>query len=243
MKHFDNYKFHPSSLGLIMTDSKVKDQLGETCKKHLIECYIAERYQRTKDFYNKYMEKGTLQEEESITLYSLVTKKFHRKNTETIENDFFIGTPDLFDGPEIRKAKKVLDIKTSWDVFTFFNVFADPLNKKYEWQLQAYMDLTGATSANLVYCLVDTPVHLINDAKRKLQWAMNVIDPEANPEFLKQCAQIEKNMTFKDIPMEERYFEFNFSRNDEMIERAHTRVKECREFLNEFSFKENKKAA
>jgi len=242
--NFDNYKFHPSSLVNIMTDAKSdKDILGATCKKYLAQCYVGERYGRKKDITSKYMEKGIVQEEESITLYSLVTKTFHKKNTEEIQNDFFIGTPDLYDGANILKAKKIIDIKTSWDIFTFFNVLTEPINKTYVWQLQAYMDLTGAQTANLVYCLVDTPPNLIEDAKRKLQWAMNVVNPLTHGEFIKQCEQIEKNMTFGDIPKEERYIEFSFPRDQDMIDRAHQRVKECREYLNTFSFKDIKKAA
>lgn len=242
--NFNNYKFHPSSLGSIMTGSKTdREAMGDTCRKHLVECYISERYNRTKDITNKYMEKGIVQEEESITLLSMVTKQFHKKNKETITNDYFIGTPDLFDGKDIYHAKKIIDIKSSWDIFTFFNVLSEPLNKNYQWQLQAYMDLTGAQSASLAYCLVDTPVGLIKDAQRKLQYVMNVIDPDTNPEFLKQCEQIERNMTFSDIPKEERLIEFTFARDNEMIEKAHKRIMECREYLNNFSFKEYSKAA
>lgn len=231
---FDNYLFHPSSLGTIMTASRDKDDpLGETCKKHLIECYIEKIYGRKKDITSKYLEKGIVQEEESITLYSLVTKKFHKKNIETITNDYFIGTPDLFEGKSIREASQIIDIKTSWDIFTFFAVLSSAeVNKNYQWQLQAYMDLTGATGAKLVYCLVDTPLNLINDAKRKLQWAMGVIDPDANPEFLAQCEQIEKNMTFQDIPKEDRYISFEFRRDQKKIDQAYLKLEACREFLN-----------
>lgn len=196
-----------------------------------MECYISEVYKRKRDFYNKYMEKGTIQEEESITLYSLATSKFHKKNTETISNDYFVGTPDLFEGNSICDATQIIDIKTSWDIFTFFEVLTKPVNKNYNWQLQAYMDLTNATSAKLVYCLVDTPPHLINDAKRKLQWAMNVIDPFAHPELLKQFDQIDRNMTFSDMPKEDRYLSFEFNRNQKEIDQAKAKIKLCREYL------------
>lgn len=240
--NFDKFLFHPSSLGNIMTDSRTRDPLGETCKSHLVECYINEVYGRKKDITNKYLEKGILQEEESITLYSLVTNKFHKKNKETISNDHFIGTPDLFDGKSISDATLIIDVKTSWDIFTFFNVMTKPVNKNYVWQLQAYMDLTGASKAKLVYCLVDTPLHLIDDAKRKLQWTMGVIDPDANQDFLQQCEQIEKNMIFSDIPNEEKYISFEFERNQEMIESAYERIGHCREFLNQFVSKKLVKA-
>lgn len=234
---FSNHKFHPSKLGEIMTPAKAKDdKLGETCKSALLEIWIEETYGRRKDITNKYMEKGTLQEEESITLYSLGTKTFYKKNTEQVSNDFLIGTPDLYKGETIMTAEEIKDIKTSWDLFTYFAVFSKPVNPKYKWQMQGYMDITGAKDSGLVYCLVDTPLHLIEDAKRKLQWAMNVIDPQANPELLKQFDQIEKNMTFSlDIPKEHRWIEFKISRDSEMIDEAHEKLPLCRNFLNELN--------
>lgn len=234
---FSNQKFHPSSLGLIMTPPKLKGEvLGETCKSALLEIWIEETYGRKKDITNKYMEKGVLQEEESITLYSLVTKTFFKKNTEQVSNDFLIGTPDLYKGESIMSATEIKDIKTSWDLFTFFGVFGQPVNKKYKWQMQGYMDITGAKDSGLVYCLVDTPLHLIEDAKRKLQWAMNIIDPQAHPEFQVQCDQIEKNMTFSlDIPKEHRWTEFKIPRDEAMIQEAHEKLPLCRTFLNELN--------
>ncbi len=239
--NFDDYLFHPSSGGDIMTDAKNKsDLLGETCKNKLLECWIEAKYGRKKDITNKYMEKGTQQEDESITLYSRVTKRFHKKNTETIRNKFLVGTPDLFEGDAIMKATEIIDIKTSWDIFTFYQVFHKPINKNYFWQLQGYMDITGAKSAKLVYCLVDTPENLINDAKRKLQWTMGVIDPSAqslNSEYHLQCLQIEKNMTFDDIPMKDRYIEFNFERDQAAIDKMHEKIILCREFMNSLNLK------
>lgn len=230
---FDNYKFHPSSLGLIMTESRTKEPLGETCKDHLMECYVREVYGREKDITNKYIEKGLLAEEDSITLYSTVTKTFYLKNKEQISNDYFIGTPDLYKGESILNATEVIDIKTSWDIFTFHQVLSKPIKKNYYWQLQAYMDLTGATVAKLVYCLVNTPFHLIEDEKKKALWKMGVIDPETDEKYLKVCEMIEKNSIFDDIPEQKRYIEFEIARNDEDIEKAQDRVELCREFLNE----------
>lgn len=246
MIDFNEYLFHPSSLGLLMTnaqgkkDTKTVDELGETARQHLLECWISEKYKREKDITNKYTEKGIVQEEESITLYSRVTKRFHKKNTEQISNDYFVGLPDLFEGESILKAEEVIDIKTSWDIFTFFSVLSKPINPRYEWQLQAYNDLTGAKLARLVYCLVDTPDNLIQDAKRKLQWAMNLIDPDANPDYVKKSLQIDRNMTFGDIPIEDKYIEFVFPRNQEKIEQAHARVLIGREFLNRLEDKKGK---
>lgn len=238
MKPFDNYLFHPSSLGRIMTNGRNKNEVfGETCKAHLMECYVSHMYGRTKDITSKYLEKGTEVEEDAITLYSRVKRKFFKKNKDEITNDFFIGTPDLFEGESIRSADIITDIKSPWDIFTFYNVLSKPINKDYQWQLLGYMDLTGAKVGKLAYCLVDAPLKLINDAKRKLEWSMGVIDPDADENYQAACEELEKLMTYGDIPIEERWIEFTVDRDDEMIKEAHDKIVLCREFLNELATK------
>lgn len=200
-----------------------------------MECYVSKKYDRYKDVTNKYIEKGLLAEEDSIDLYSLVKGAYFEKNKEIVENDYFIGTPDLFVGTSIRDAQIIIDLKTNWNIFTFFEVMSKSMDKKYFWQLQAYMDLTGAKLAKLVYCLVDTPLKLIEDEKRKLMYTMAVIDPEHDENYLKACERVQKNGTYSlDIPAEDRYIEFSVPRDQERIDQAHERVKECREFLNAF---------
>jgi hypothetical protein len=216
-----------------MTESRTKDQFGETCKAHLMECYVAQTYGRFKDVTNKYIEKGLVAEEDSIDLYSVVKKHVFVKNTEVISNDFFVGTPDLYLGPSIKRAETVIDLKTSWDIFTFFGTMAKALDKRYYWQLQAYMDLTGAKQAKLVYCLVNTPLKLIEDQKKKLLWTMAVIDPDTDEAYQKACEQVEKNSIYDDIPMEKRYIEETIDRDQDAIDKAHQRVEDCREFLNQ----------
>lgn len=230
---FDDYRFHPSQLGLIMTESRTKEPLGETAKAHLLECWINQKYGRYKDITNKYLEKGTMAEEDSIDLYSLVKKKMFSKNKEMIVNDYFCGTPDLFEGDSIKNATLIIDLKTSWDIFTFYAVMIKGMDKRYFWQLQAYMDLTGAKTAKLVYCLVNTPYKLVEDEKKKLLWKLGVIDPETDSAYISGCNEIDKNSYFDDIPNEERYIEFTIDRDDEAIKKAHERVELCREFLNQ----------
>jgi hypothetical protein len=229
---FNDYKFHPSQLGLIMTESRTNDAFGETAKAHLLECWIGKKYDRHKDVTNQYLEKGTLAEEDSIDLYSVVKKQYFEKNKERISNDYFIGTPDLYIGNSIFYADVIIDLKTSWDIFTFYSVMLKGLDKRYFWQLQAYMDMTGANTSKLVYCLVNTPVKLIEDEKKKLMWRMGVIDPDADEAYVKACSRIDKNSIYDDIPMEERYIEFEVERDQSAIAKAHQRVLDCREFLN-----------
>lgn len=232
---FSDYKFHPSSLGLLMTESRTKEEIGETAKAHILECYVSKKYGRYKDVTNKFIEKGLLAEEDSIDLYTLVKDKLFIKNSEVLENEWFTGTPDLFEGEEILKATVIIDLKTSWDIFTFFSAMHKAVDKKYFWQLQAYMDLTGAKEAKLVYCLVNTPFKLVEDEKKKLLWTMGVIDPEADPAYLEACKRVDKNSNYDDIPMEDKYIEFTIPRDQAAIDKAHARVEMVRIFMNQLN--------
>lgn len=248
---FSKTLFRCSSLGHIMTEGKGSG-LSETTTKHLIDVYVSNRYGRNDDIQGKYIEKGLAVEEDSITLYSRLKKTFLIKNEKHFKNEWIKGTPDLFDKDPITlnffekdgsmvwdgKAHElsVTDIKSSWDIYTFMRVLSKDVNKMYYWQLQGYMDLSGASSATLAYCLVDTPAPLIEDEKRRLMWKMGVATSE-NPLYLEACDELEKAMTFGDIDMKERLIEFKIERNDADILRMHKRVEDCRIWLNEFERK------
>jgi hypothetical protein len=237
------FKLHPSSAGKIMTNKPGKtnttcvDELSETAKNHLIEFYIEDRFNRKKDIENKYIQKGLMCEDDSITLYSRVTKKIFFKNEETLENDFLIGTPDLYTGTTINKAETVIDIKTSWDIYTFFQNKVKPVDKNYFYQLQCYMALTGATSSKLAYCLIDTPYVLINQEKERLLYKMGVTTRE-NAEYLEACERIEMASIFGDVPQKERVIQFTVNREQAVIDKIYERVKICREWYNQFAEQE-----
>lgn len=229
---FLNYKFRASSIGTLMTNDRSGKQMGETAKQRLLEIYVKEKYGRDKELINKYITKGLQVEEDSITLYSRNKKTFYRKNEDRLENDFICGTPDLYEGPSIKEATLIIDIKSSWDLFTFWMVLHKPMNTAYVYQLQSYMALTGAKESKLVYCLVSTPAPLILDEMNKLKWKMGVSDPDTNEVFKQACDYLETAMRFDDIPMEERFIEFTIQRNDAVIDSIYERVTDCRKFLN-----------
>lgn len=232
---FRNTLFRCSSLGYIMTDPKSKSEiLSETTKTHLIDVFVQNKYGRKTDISNKYIEKGLQVEEDSITLYSRVKKTFFKKNEEHLSNEFIKGTPDLYKGLEIRAADEIIDIKSSWDIYTFFRVHTKPIDKGYYWQLLGYMALTGATSAKLAYCLVNTPELMILEEERKLFYRMNAGTTE-NEDYMRACEELRHAMQYDDIPMQERVIEFTIERNQADIDRLYERVKVCREYLNELN--------
>jgi hypothetical protein len=79
----------------------------------------------------------------------------YKKNAERRKNDWITGEADLVCDDCIR------DIKTSWSIETFPVLAELGEGKTYYWQLQAYMELWDKPKAEICYCLVDTPEHLI----------------------------------------------------------------------------------
>lgn len=204
--------------------------LSETAKTHLIDVFVSNRYGRQSDIQNKYIQKGLLVEEDSITLYSRVKKTYYKKNENPLSNEFIKGTPDLYSGKSIKEADHIIDIKSSYDIFTFFRNHNNDLNNLYYWQVQGYMWLTGAKSASVAYCLVDTPEQIINDEKRKLMWKMGAATTESE-DFIQACGELDRLLTYKDIPLNERMIEFHVDRNEEDISRIEKRVVKGREYL------------
>lgn len=230
----DKIKFRASSMGYLMTEprekaAKEKGELSETAKTHLIDVFVSAKYGRNTDIANKYTTKGLMVEEDSLTLYSMYKNQYYTKNQDRIENEWISGCPDII-------TPGLIDIKSSWDIYTFFRVHGKELNKRYFWQLQAYMDLTGLQSSTLAYCLVNTPAPLIWDEKRRLQFRMNAID-DATDDVLKAFAEIDKNCTYDDISLQEKVLEIEVKRDDEAIERMHKTVERARIYMNKELFK------
>lgn len=247
MNNADKILFRASSAGKLMTDprekaAKDRGDLSETTKSYLIERYIEFQYGRKKDISNKYIEKGLMVEEDAITLYSRLKKNYFKKNSERLSNAFVTGEVDLFEGEEIRKADETIDTKACWDIFTFWKAKTEKLNKDYYWQGQVYMALTGASVHRVAHCLINTPQILINDEKKKLLWRAGVID-DTNKDYLQACLDLEKLMTYDDIPLNERMHEEIVERDDAAIKSLYERIKKCRDWMNENLFKLQKEVA
>lgn len=228
----EDFRVRCSSLGAIMTDARSKtDPLGATCRKELINLYVNYRYGRKKDITTKYMEKGLRVEEDAIDLYSKITKTFFSKNELRLKDDHISGIPDLYTGKTIHAATMIIDVKSSWDIFTFFEAKTSDINKAYYWQLQGYMALTGASHARLAYCLINTPDELIADEKRKLAWKMGVIDDLASPDYIEACKEIDRLSIYDDLDLNERIFMLDLDRDQTAINAIYAKVSECRSWL------------
>jgi hypothetical protein len=199
-------------------------KLSDTCTKYLVELYVLHKYGRRKEVESRAMNKGIQVEEDSITLYSRYKKLPFFKNETNLVDEFFTGTPDNI-------TDRIKDVKSSWDIFTFFNTTRVELCKKYDYQLRVYMRLAKLPEADLAYCLVDTPEPMLMDMKRRLQWKMGLIDADINQDYVDACMDLDRLARYDDIPIEERVNEISITRDlaieDDMVARA----KQCRNWM------------
>lgn len=235
MTDWSKTKFRASSWGNLLTEprdkeAKLRGDLSLTCQKELVKIYNLIRYGRKKDIVTKQMAKGVAVEDESITLYSRVEKKLFVKNTERLENEYFTGHPDIFEGESIFKADEVDDIKSSWELDSFIVKLIEDADPAYVPQLNVYYDLTGAKRGNIVYCLVDAPEEMVQDELRKLQFKMNIIW-DGDPEYVKAANEVIKGMIFKDIDYTERVIKVPVERDDDLIQKMKNKVPKLRDWL------------
>jgi len=216
------FRIRCSQIGNIMTQPRNKTDLISKTTQSFLEVWIKEQiYKRPKEFSSKYTEKGKEVENASIEFASrYLNIGMIFKNEKNFSDDFITGSPDII------LNDTVIDIKNSWDCFTFPLLDTECPNDDYYWQLQGYMALTDKPKARLVYTLMDTPSMLIDDEIRRQSWKMGFIDLPVEFE-----QEIIYKMTYQDIPEDLKIKTFDIPRNDEDIEKIYTQVKKCREYI------------
>jgi hypothetical protein len=215
------FKVRCSALGKVMTSPRSKSEiLSQTAKTYVEEQVLLAKYGIVKTFNSRYTDKGNLVEDESIKLASEVLELgFILKNDEHFSNDWVTGTPD------VNTANYVLDVKSSWDATTFPFFATEIPTKDYYYQLQGYMWLTGKQKSLLVYCLVNTPLDMVQDEIRRAHWNANLLE-----ESLDLIDEVQKRHNFDHIPDNRRVKVFEVERDDEVIEQIKERVELCREY-------------
>lgn len=210
-------------LGSLIEKRDAKPVLSETTKKYLKQVHVEEMFGRRYEIKSKYLDKGIQVEEDSISLYSEYRGEPFFKNTERRKNEWFSGEPDNVDG-------KIRDIKSSWSFETFPLHETEIPTSDYVYQLMGYMDLWDLDEAELIYCLVDTPLLIIEDEKRRASWKLGYLEL---PEDLSE--EIERNMVYDDIPGELRVKIFHVQKDENVLKLMRERVEMAREYLNELS--------
>jgi|TARA_R110000744_G_scaffold140828_1_gene252136 hypothetical protein len=150
------FKIRASASGKLAVNPRSKSEaLSKTTKSYVQEWLAGEIYGVRKQIKSKYLDKGNAVEDAAIDYASEeLGWLFAIKNEEYFEDEYFCGTPDVM------LEDKIIDIKSSWDCFTFPLFDEEIPNKDYFYQLQVYMHLTGKRKAQLCYVLMNTPEDL-----------------------------------------------------------------------------------
>lgn len=235
---FSKTKFRASSWGNLLTEpvtkaAKEAGELSKTCQTELIKIYNQVKYGRRKDITTKQMDKGIIQEPISIDLLCKVDGKLYFKNEEHLENEWFSGHPDCFVGDNIENAEEVIDIKTSWDIFSFMPKLIEEADKGYVAQLNAYFDLTGAKSGAIAYCLVSSPDNFVEEEIYHLLKRLDVAT-EYSPEAIDAVKELKSNMIYEDIDYRERVIKIPVQRDEELIQKMKDKVPVLRQWLQNF---------
>lgn len=173
--------------------------------------------------------KGTELEQEAVSLLSKIDKRNYTLITENTENEYLIGRCDILD----EKRGKIIDLKVSWNVNSFLIAKTTPLDKKYWYQMQGYMEIYNVDEAEVVFLLLNTPPELIEREKIKLQnrFMVGEIDRE---KYELDMDNIESAFTYNNVPLKKRYIRCKVQREPKIFETVYRKVQKAREWMVEF---------
>ena len=216
-------KIRCSALGRLMTAPRNKTELlSQTAKSYIQELVLEHKYGIKKEFSSRYTDKGLQCEDEAITLVNdVLGLGFIFKNEEHFQNDWITGTPD------VNTNDILLDVKCSYEASTFPFFETEIPTPAYFFQLQGYLWLTGKTEALLCYCLINTPIEIVEDEVRREHWKHKVID-----EDLEIRDFVQKKHNFDQIPDNRKVKVFKVERDETIIWAIQEKVEEARIYYN-----------
>ena len=197
------FKCRASGAGYLMTNPRNKgEQLSETTKTFIQEWLKERIYGFKKEISSKQIDKGLAFEDMAIDkAIEWLNLPFAIKNEQRFEDDFFTGEPDLI------LSDRIIDIKNSWDCFTFPLFENEIPTIGYMYQVQVYMHLTGLKKASVVYVLLNTP------------------ETYNTPE-----------MDYSKVDVKFRIKSFDFDYDEAIIEKLKERVKLSRDYIQGLTF-------
>jgi len=221
------FKIRCSAISQIMAQPRAKKDkeaglLGDTAKTYCQTWLKEQLYKRRKEFGSKQTEKGTIVEEQSLDyLINNNILPFALKNETFFENDYLTGTPDVI------SSECVVDLKNSWDAFSFPLFEQEITNKAYYYQLQGYMCLTGLKKAKLIYILSNTPAEFV---EQEIYYAtkdkvLSISETKAIHDKIKNYHNYDRfnsNLRVK---------QFEIEYNIDAVEQIYLQVEKCRNYI------------
>jgi hypothetical protein len=197
-----------------------QNELPQSAKTYCLNWIKEQLYQKRKDFSSKFTEKGILMESEAIEFCSeQLGWGMVSKNTESFEDAFMTGEPDVILGESVE------DIKCSWDCFTF-PLFHNDCDQAYYWQLQGYMYLTGKKKAGVNYVLMDAPEQIVDIESKREAYASGEMDVTTEL-WDSVCAR----MSYAGIDPKLRHKRYAIEFNQDAVNSVCERVELCRQYI------------
>jgi hypothetical protein len=229
----NNILFRCSGAGSLLTEprtnaDKLAGKLSETAKTFVEDMWLFNTYGFKEQVKTDAMDKGNECEQDSMALVQdVLGGPFRSRFNTKLQNDYVIGTPDIV------LDDAVEDIKTSWNLKTYFN--AEPTTM-YTTQAQCYMWLTGKKNYRLIYCLVPTPQHLVSNEMQKLSYKFG--GNYDNPDYISECQQIQRNNDLiNEIPKADRVKVFEFAYDEAVIEKLKGQIEKARLYYSQLKLK------
>jgi hypothetical protein len=222
----------------LLTSIKVKEaryanpEISATAIKLLISRYSWEKYNKrmvTIDFARSSARKGNLMEEDAIEIVSSLDKTKYVKESCHINNDYMVGVCDVFHNG----GRRIIDVKASWNIYTFMPNLIKPVERSYWYQAQGYMELYDADIAEVCHVLVNTPPHLIAREREKI--GDRFLTGEITKDKYEEAMEgLDHSFDYNKIPMKRRVIRQEISRYKDVIPLIYSKVHKCRDWLNEF---------
>ena len=218
------FKISASQTSKIMTmprSKKAKEagELSEGAKTYCKTWLKEQLYTRRKSFSSKYTQKGNEMEEASIEFIGEKLELFLMKNEQFYFNTHMQGTPDII------LKDTIIDVKNSWDCFTFPLLETEVPEKAYWWQLQSYMYLTNRQHAKLIYVLSNAPEHIVESEAKRAMWSAG------DDDITEYYDAAYKELVYDDIADSLKIKVFEFDRDEEAIKTIFERVEACRNYI------------
>lgn len=215
--------------------------ISKTNETILKKIYSREKYgkyvQSISSDYTPSMINGTMSETKSLELLSEVIGKKIKVSKDTISNNVLKGKIDGYTGRSLYKANHVYEVKTATNYESFLGFLDTSEEKtKHYWQLMGYLAITGAKSGSIVHCCVSYHPNIITSEINKYLYKIRGLDI-SQERVDSEIAKIRNNLTFDEIPKNERVIILTIDRNEEDIELINKRAVLFREWLNDFDTK------
>jgi len=229
-----NWLVRASQVGRLMTKGRGKEEWGATAIQVIKDAVLFNEYGIDKFVTSKHIEKGIINEAESLEMVRRVTgwEIDLQKPKQRLVNNWVIGAPDLLDNGYL------IDVKNSWDGTTFPWFDKEVPNNDYYFQLQTYMWLSGYKTSYLIYTLTSAPEHMVFKEGERLAYNLHPL-PKYNDKSFDEMLEIgeklaRQQLVFDQLDESRRIKTFRIDRNEDVIEQIRLRVEGAREMYDEF---------